>query len=109
MKKILVLIIIAAAGYFAYQKFVVGEQSEELGQVRALAGDFAAIKQQLAQAERSAGATGMDTTSEANSAMGAAEALLKKLLELKESLAEEKALQEAEELERQIRAFLNRE
>ncbi|MCU0237348.1 MAG: hypothetical protein MUC72_09730 [Acidobacteria bacterium] len=109
MKKILVLIIIAAAGYFAYQNFIVGKQSEETGQVRALAGDFAAIKQQLAQAERSAGATGMDTTSEANSAMGAAEALLKTLQELQGGLGEEEALQEAEELEAEIRAFLNRE
>lgn len=109
MKQLMVLILVVAVGYFAYQKFVVGEQSEEVKQVQALADEFSAVKQQMAQAERAAGATGMDMTSDADSAMGAAEALLKKLRELKESLAEDKALQEAEELDQQIRAFLNRE
>ena len=109
MKQLLVLILVVAAGYFAYQKFVVGEQSEEVKQVQALADELSAVKQQMAQAERAAGATGMDMTGDADSAMGAAEVLLKKLQELKESLSEEKALQEAEELEREIRAFLNRE
>jgi hypothetical protein len=109
MKKLVVLILVVAAGYFAYQKFVVGGQSEEMKEVQALSDDFSAIKQQMAQAERSAGATGIDMTSEVDSAMGAAEALLKKVQELKERLSEEKALQEADELELQIRAFLNRE
>ena len=109
MKKIVILLLVVALGYFAYQKFVVGGQSEEMKEVQALSDDFSAIKQQMTQAERSAGATGMDMTSEANNAMGAAEALLQKVQELKESLAEEKALQKAEELEREIRAFLNRE
>jgi hypothetical protein len=109
MKQFLVLILIVAVGYFAYQKFVAGEGSEEVKSVQALADEFSAVKQQLAQAERSAGATGMDMTGDADSAMGAAEALLKRLQEMKESLAEEKALQEAEELEREIQAFLNRE
>jgi hypothetical protein len=109
MKQVLVLILGVAVGYFAYQKFVAGEGSEEVKSVQALAGEFADIKQQMAQAERAAGATGMDMTSDADSAMGMAELLLKKLQELKESLSEEKALQEAEELEREIKAFLNRE
>lgn len=109
MKQFVVLVLIVAAGYFAYQKFVAGEGSEEVKQVQALAGEFADIKQQMAQAERAAGATGMDMTGDADSAMGGAEALLKKLQELKEGLAEEKALQKAEELEGEIQAFLNRE
>ncbi len=109
MKKLIVLILIVAAGYFVYQKFVAGEQGEEMQQVRTLEDEFSAIKQQMAQAERAAGVSGMDMTSEADSAMGAAEALLKKVQELKESLAEENALQKAEELEQQIGAFLKRE
>jgi hypothetical protein len=109
MKKLIILILVAAAGYFAYQKFVAGEQGGEMNQVRALEDEFSAIKQQMAQAERAAGVSGMDMTSEADSAMGAAEELLKKVQELKESLAEENALQKAEELESQLRAFLKRE
>ncbi len=109
MKKLLLLILVAAVGYFAYQKFVVGEGSQEQKQVQALTDEFAAIKQQMTQAERSAGATGMDMTSDVGSSLAAAEAVLKRLLELKGSLTEEKALTKTAELEREIRAFLDRE
>ncbi len=109
MRKLLVLIVIVAAVYFAYQKFVVGESSEELKQVQALADDFSAIKQQMTQAERAAGVSGMDMTSEANNAMAAAEALHNKLQELMGGLTEEKALAKAEELEAEIKAFRGRE
>ncbi len=109
MKKLLVLMVIVAAGYFAYQKFVAGEGSDEVRQVRALADEFSAVKQRMTQAERAAGATGMDMTSDADGAMGAAQSLLERLQELKEGLTEEKALQKADELERELRAFVNRE
>jgi xanthine dehydrogenase iron-sulfur cluster and FAD-binding subunit A len=108
MKKLLVLILVLAAAYIAYQKFVVRGTSEEQKQVQALADDFAAVKQQMAQAETSAGATGMDMTSDVDTAMGGAEAVLKKLQELRESLREERALEMAAGLEAEIRAFLNR-
>ena len=108
MKKLIVLILVLAAGYFAYQKFVVRSLTEEQKQVQALADDFAAAKQQMAQAERSAGATGMDMTSDVDTTMGAAETLLKKLRELRENLKEEKALEMANELEAELQAFLNR-
>ena len=108
MKKLIVLILILAAGYFVYQKFVVGSLGDEQKQVQALADDFAAVKQQMAQAETSAGATGMDMTSDVDTAMGGAEAVLKKLRELKENLKEEKAREMANKLEVELQAFLNR-
>ncbi|HOW45658.1 MAG TPA: DLW-39 family protein [Candidatus Aminicenantes bacterium] len=108
MKKLLVLLLVAAAGYFAYQKFI-AQKGGEAGQVSALESEFSGIKQQLVQAERSAGATGMDMTSEADSAMGAAEALLRRVRELKPALTEEEALRRAETLEAQIQAFLKKE
>jgi len=108
MKKIFVLILVLAAGYFAYQKFVVGGLSDEQKQVQALADDFAAAKQQLAQAERSAGATGMDTTGDVDGIMHAVDTLLEKLQALKANLKEGKALEMADELEREMRAFLDR-
>lgn len=109
MKKLLILILLAAAGYFAYQKFVVGEQSEETKMVRALADELSAIKKQSGEAGRTAGISGMDMTSSVDSDMRQAEALLEKLRELKNSLTEEKALQKADELEAEIQAFLKRE
>jgi len=109
MKKLFVLILVVAAGYFAYQKFVTGESSGEQKQVQVLTDEFAAIKQQMTQAERAAGVSGMDMTSDAGSSMAAAEAILEKLQELKGRLTEEKALAKTAELEREIRAFLHRE
>jgi hypothetical protein len=108
MKKLLVLILVLAAGYVAYQKFVVRSLTDEQKQVQALADDFAAVKQQMAQAETSAGATGMDMTSDVDTAMGGAEAVLKKLQELKENLKEEKSVEMANTLEAELQAFLNR-
>jgi len=108
MKRILVLILVLAAGYFAYQKFVAGAMTEEQRQVQALADGFAAAKQQLAQAERSAGATGMDTTGDVDGVMQAVDTLLEKLQHLKDGLTEDKALEKARELEREMRAFLDR-
>jgi hypothetical protein len=108
MKKLLVLILVVAAGYMAYQKFVVGSLSDEQKQVRALADEFSAAKQQMAQAERSAGLSGMDTTGDVDSVNGMVEALLAKLQETKEGLSEEKALADAGKLETEMRAFLER-
>jgi roadblock/LC7 domain-containing protein len=108
MKKLIILILVVAAGYFAYQKFVVGESSEELKQVQALADEFTAARQQMAQAERAAGVSGMDMTSDAGAVMSGVNALLVKLQKLKEGLTEEKALQKADELEIELKAFLER-
>jgi hypothetical protein len=108
MKKLLVLIVIVVAGYFAYQKFVVGNVSAEQKQVQVLADDFAAAKQSMAQAERSAGVSGMDTTGDVDGALHAVDTLLEKLRTLKEQLTEDKALALADKLEVEMKAFLDR-
>ena len=109
MKKLLVLVLVVAAGYMAYQKFVKGGQTEETRMVQALADEFADARKQAGQAAQGAGLTGMDMTSGTDAANRQAEALLEKLTGLKASLTEEKALQKAEALEQEIRAFINRE
>jgi len=108
MKKLLVLILVLAAGYFAYQKFVGGSMSDEQKQVQVLADGFAAAKQQMAQAQRSAGVSGMDTTGDVDSVMGGVETLLAKLQTLKEGLTEDKAITMADKLADEMRAFLDR-
>lgn len=108
MKKILILLLVLAAGYFAYQKFVVGSLSDEQKQVQALADGFSAAKQQLAQAERAAGVSGMDTTGDVDGAMHAVDTLLVKLQTLQQGLTEEKAVAAAEKLAAEMRAFLDR-
>jgi hypothetical protein len=108
MKKLLVLILVLAAGYFAYQRFVVGSMTEEMKQVQVLADDFAAAKQGMAQAERSAGVSGMDTTGDVDGALHAVDTLLEKLRKIKEELTEDKALEKAEKLEMEMKAFMDR-
>ncbi len=108
MKKLLVLILVLAAGYFAYQKFVVGSLSDEQKQVQALADDFSAANQQFAQAERSAGMSGMDTTGDVDGVMHTVDTLLEKLQTLQQGLTEEKAIEAADKLAAKMRAFLDR-
>ncbi len=108
MKKLLALLLVVAAGYFVYQKFVVGSMTDEMKQVQALADDFAAAKQSMAQAERSAGVSGMDTTGDVDGALHAVDTLLEKLQKIREGLTEDQAVERAEELEAEMRAFLDR-
>jgi hypothetical protein len=108
MKKLVVLILVVAAGYFAYQKFVVGNVSAEEKQVQALADEFSAAKQQMAQAERTAGVSGMDMTSDVAGVARVAQVLLEKLQGVKENLSEEKAIEKAAALESELRAFIER-
>ncbi|HSQ35506.1 MAG TPA: hypothetical protein VLQ89_05895 [Candidatus Binatia bacterium] len=108
MKKIVILLLLVGAGYFAYQEFVVKGQSEEQQQVQALVDEFQAVRQRMGQAERAASVGGVDTTSDADDAMYAAGKLLEKLQVLQEKLTEEKAIAMADDLAATLNAFLAR-
>jgi hypothetical protein len=108
MKNLIVLALVVVAGYFAYQKFFAGSQSAEQKQVQALADEFAAAQSRLAQAERAAGVSGVDTTSSAGESVEAVRVIKEKLRTLKESLSEEKAVQMADDLERKLQDFLDK-
>jgi len=107
MKKLLVLIVLLAAGYFAYQYFSGGNLSAEQKQVQALVDDFANAKQRLTQAERSAGLSGVDTTSSAEEAIRIVAQLKEKLQALQETLTEDKAIEMADKLQEDMQAFLS--
>jgi len=108
MKKLLILILLVGGGYLAYQKFVAGSMSAEEKQVQAIADEFAAARQQMAQAERASGVTGMDMTSDVAGVARVAQVLLDKLLELKPKLSEDKAREKAVALESELRGFVER-
>jgi hypothetical protein len=108
MKKLFILILVVAAGYFAYQKFVVNNLSDEQKQVQAIADEFSAVKQQMVQSERTAAVGGIDTTSDIDSGMQAAGSLLEKLQALQGKLTEDKAIAMAEKLAGELSAFLAR-
>ena len=109
MKKLIILIVIAAAGYFAYQKFVVNNLSAEQKQVQAIADEFQAARQRMGQAERGAAVGGLDTTSDAGDAVHLAGQLQERLQALQEKLTEDKAIAMAEKLAGELSAFLARE
>ena len=108
MKKLLVLILVVAAGYFAYQKFVVNNLSEEQKQIQAIADEFQAARQRMGQAERAAAVGGVDTTSDADDVMHIAASLLEKLEALQEKLTEDKAIDMAEKLSTELKTYLAR-
>ncbi len=108
MKKLIILLVIVAAGYFAYQKFVVNNLSAEQKQVQALADEFQAARQRMGQAERAAAVGGLDTTSDADDIMHIAASLLEKLETLQEKLTEDKAIDMAEKLSTELKTYLAR-
>ncbi len=108
MKKLLILLVLIAAGYFAYQYFIVGNLNEEQKQVQALADEFSVVKQQLLQAERAAGVSGVDTTGNAGEAVQTAGAIKDRLLQLKEKLSDKKAITMAEDLAKELQSFLEK-
>ncbi|MBN2400115.1 MAG: hypothetical protein JXI33_07220 [Candidatus Aminicenantes bacterium] len=108
MKKLLILLLALLAAYFAYQKFVVNNLSEEQQQVQAIADEFQTAKQRMGQAERTAAVAGLDTTSDADDIMHIAASLLEKLEALQEKLTEEKAMDMAEKLSTELKAYLAR-
>ena len=108
MKKLFLLIVIAAAGYFAYQQFIVHDLSAEQRQVQAIADEFQAARQRMGQAERAAAVGGLDTTSDAGDVVHLAGVLLEKLQALQEKLTEDKAVEMADKLAAELNAFLAR-
>ncbi len=108
MKKLIVLALVVVAGWFAYQKFVGGGLSGEEQQVQALADEFATAEKGLAQAERAAGVSGVDTTGSAGESVEQVRAIQGKLQALRENLKEESALKMADELDGKLQAFLDK-
>ena len=108
MKKLIVLLLIVVAGYYAYQHFSGGNLSDEQKQVQALADEFLAARQRLGQAERAAAVGGLDTTSDADDVLHEVGVVQEKLQALNEKLSEEKAIAMAEKLGRELQSFIDR-
>jgi hypothetical protein len=108
MKKLLVFALLVVAAYFAYQKFGGGSLSAEEKQVQALADEFVTAQKSLAQAERAAGVSGVDTTGNAGESVEQVRAIQGKLQTLRENLKEENALKMADELDGKLQAFLDK-
>ena len=113
MKKLVALVILLVAVFVAYTYFSSGtvpflsssSQSEEEMDLKQLSADFEAAKKQFRQAGRAAGLTGLDTTSDAGSAIQEIERIERALRTLKPRLKTESGKKEAARLEAEILAF----
>ncbi len=113
MKKILIVVVLAIAALVAYNYATTGKvtlvpsraASSEDRELRDLGQRLEAAKQQFAQAGRSAGISGMDTTGDVEAVQASVRQIRKDLDSLKSRLTSKSSLDEAAELARRIEEF----
>ena len=113
MKKFVVVGAIAIAGLVAFNYATTGEitlvpsvsNSDEDRAVQALQEDFAVARKQFTQAHRSAAVGGIDTTGDADAALGDIKRITRELDSLRKKLSEDRARRKADDLARSLREF----
>ena len=109
MKKIIVLVVMAVAVAFAYQQFLETDFSSanlspEQKIVRNLDRRIDQAGQQIGQAGRTAGLSGLDSTSEVESALAALERIESEIRTLKQQTDSEEIRRECERLQGKVAA-----
>lgn len=107
MKALIIVIIIVVIGFIAYTQFF-APLSEEENEVKQLEKRFNLATRQYLGAERIAGGTGLDTTSDVEEAIRSMNKTRAELMRLQERLEEESAIKRAEKLEAKIKEFYER-
>jgi len=110
MKKLLVVVFLLAGGLLAYNYAATGEftlvpsftHSQEEQQVRDLEERFASTRKEMAQAGRTAGLTGMDTSSQVSAGLARIAALEKEAAALAKDLHEPRAMERLETLRQEL-------
>ncbi len=113
MKKLAVVIVVAIVGLVAFNYATTGKltlapsfsKSEEERAVRDLQRDLAAAQKRYAQAYRTAAVGGIDTTADADAAIGSVKRIKRELESLRKTLSEDKAKRIAGELATAVKAF----
>ena len=103
-KTIVVLILIAAAGYFVYQQ-VGRTPSEEEQLVTHLRDRYTVVINKFTSAAGRSGLIGIDTTFDTEQAVNQMQKIRAELAELRRKLTEGKAIRKAEELSGKIETF----
>ncbi len=111
--RIIMLIIVAAAGLVAYNYFTTGEMSlipsstlsEEEQEVKSLADSFHKARRMVRQAERAAAVGGIGNIDIVEDEMNEIDQIESALVTLKSSLESEAAIKAAERLEREIEGY----
>ncbi len=113
MKKLAVVIVVAIVGLVAFNYVTTGEltlapsfsSSKEERAAQDLQRAFAAAQKRFAQAYRTAAVGGIDTTADADAAIGSVRRIKRELDSLRKTLSEERAKRIADELAIAVRAF----
>ena len=103
-KKLLVLILIAGAAYFIYQR-TNHPPSDEDAMVTSVKDRYAVVVNKFLSAAGRSGAIGMDTTYDSETAAAQILKLRAELAELRNRLTEERAISKARELAEKIEDF----
>lgn len=103
-KRFLVLLLIAGAAYFIYQRTSL-KPSEEEAKVASVKDRYVVVVNKFLSAVGRSGAIGMDTTLDSETAVSQVLKVRSELALLRKSLTEERAIQKADELAEKIEAF----
>jgi uncharacterized protein HemX len=103
-KVLIVLVLIAGAAYFLYQRSNVAS-SEEVQLVQDLQARFSEALNQFTSAAGRSGMIGIDTTFDTESTVVKIEKIRKELAALRERLKEAKAIERADKLSEKIEYF----
>jgi hypothetical protein len=104
MKTLVWILVLGAIGYFGYTNLVKPLTSEEK-EVQMIKNKYDAAVEEYLQAVRKAGGLGMDTVSDAETAIGKIRSTKEALLNLKRRLKDAAAIEKANELEAAMRLF----
>jgi pyridoxal biosynthesis lyase PdxS len=104
MKALIILIILVVIGFIAYTQFF-APLSEEENEVKQLEKRFNSATRLYLGAERIAGGTGLDTTSDVEEAIRSMNRARSELMRLQERLEEEAAIKRAKKLEAKMKEF----
>ena len=113
MKKLAVVLVVAIVGLVAFNYATTGEltlapsfsTSEQERAVQDLQREFGAAQKRYAQAYRAAAVGGIDTTADADAAIGSVKSIKRELESVRKKLSEERAKRIADELAIAVRAF----
>jgi predicted Zn-dependent peptidase len=104
VKTLVVVLLIAGAGYFVYQQ-VSRTPSEEEMLVTHLSERYAVVVNKFTSASGRSGSLGMDTTYDSETVVVQIQKLRAELAELQQKLTEERAIRKADQLSEKIEAF----
>ncbi len=105
MKRVLIVLILAVAGFIAWNNFLAPTAGASESRIADLESQLDAARSQMLQAGRTAGMSGMDTTADAGAAAAEVELIEGRLKALMKDLETPAARERAARLQKKIDEF----